>query len=74
MRYALTVDVPRDKSVPVSRLPLLAAVGGSMVTRTTSRLAFQKAGRSLVTQEMLSDIGYAFAETFGDDEQFDGKL
>jgi ATP-dependent NAD(P)H-hydrate dehydratase len=45
-----------------------------MVTRTTSRLAFKKAGRSLVTQDMLSDIGYAFAETFGDDEQFDGKL
>lgn len=45
-----------------------------MVTRTASRLAFKKAGRSLVTQDMLSEIGYAFAETFGDVEQFDGKL
>lgn len=68
------MDAIRDKSIPASRVPLLAAVGGSMVTRTASRLAFKKAGRSLVTQDMLSEIGYAFAETFGDVEQFDGKL
>lgn len=64
----------RDKSVPASRVPLLAAVGGSMITRTASRFAFKKAGRSLVTQDMLPEIGYAFAETFGHDEQFNGKL
>ena len=35
----------RDHSVPSSRIPLLAAVAGSMVTRTTSRRAFAKQGR-----------------------------
>lgn len=45
-----------------------------MVTRTASRYAFTKAGRSTVTQDMLSEIGYAFAEVFGHDDQFGGKL
>ncbi|KAF9454286.1 YjeF domain-containing protein [Macrolepiota fuliginosa MF-IS2] len=63
-----------DKTVPVSRMPLLAAVGGSMVTRTASRYAFTKTGRSTVTQDMLSELGYAFAEIFGHDDQFGGKL
>lgn len=35
----------RDGSVPSSRIPLLAATGGSMVTRTASKLAFAKQGR-----------------------------
>ena len=51
-----------DKTIPVSRMPILAAVGASMVTRTTSRLAFEKEGRSVVTQDMLKEIGGAFAE------------
>ncbi|KAF9530476.1 H-hydrate dehydratase [Crepidotus variabilis] len=55
-----------DHSIPASRIPLLAAVGGSMATRTTSRLAFSKQGRSVVTQDMLSEIGKAFAEVFGE--------
>ncbi|EED77590.1 predicted protein [Postia placenta Mad-698-R] len=54
-----------DKTLPVSRIPLLAAVGGSMVTRTASRRAFNKQGRGVVTQDMLAEIGGAFAETFG---------
>lgn len=35
-----------DGSIPPSRIPLLAAVGGSMVTRSASRRAFSKLGRS----------------------------
>lgn len=58
-----------DKTLPLSRLPLLAAVGGSMVTRTASRRAFSKQGRGVVTQDMLGEIGGAFAETFGEDEK-----
>ncbi|CAL1714291.1 unnamed protein product [Somion occarium] len=54
-----------DKDVPVSRIPLLAATGGSMVTRTASRRAFAKQGRSVVTEDMLPEIGGAFAELFG---------
>ncbi|KAF5362472.1 hypothetical protein D9756_002306 [Leucocoprinus leucothites] len=63
-----------DKSIPASRVPLLGAVGGSMVTRTASRFAFKKAGRSMITQDMLPEIGYAFADVFGHDYQFGGKL
>ncbi|KAJ3532465.1 hypothetical protein NM688_g7419 [Phlebia brevispora] len=54
-----------DHSVPSSRIPLLAAVAGSIVTRTTSRRAFSKLGRGVVTQDMLPEIGGAFAEIFG---------
>ncbi|GBE89548.1 ATP-dependent (S)-NAD(P)H-hydrate dehydratase [Sparassis crispa] len=54
-----------DKTVPASRVPLLAAVAGSMVTRTASRRAFAKQGRGVVTQDMLGEIGGAFAELFG---------
>ncbi|RDX56402.1 Ribokinase-like protein [Lentinus brumalis] len=58
-----------DGSVPPSRIPLLAAVGGSLVTRTASRRAFSKQGRGLVTQDMLPEIGGAFAEIFGEGEK-----
>ncbi|KAI0738456.1 Ribokinase-like protein [Daedaleopsis nitida] len=60
-----------DGSVPPSRIPLLAAVGGSMVTRTASRRAFSKNGRGMcvVTQDMIPEIGGAFAEIFGEGEK-----
>ncbi len=45
-----------------------------MVTRTASRYAFTKAGRSTITQDMLPEICYAFAEVFGHDYQFSGNL
>jgi len=61
-----------DKSISTSRMPLLAAVGGSMVTRAASRRAFHKEGRGVVTQDMLPEIGKAFAEVFGEEVQ--GKL
>ncbi|TFK64095.1 Ribokinase-like protein [Pluteus cervinus] len=63
-----------DNSVATSRMPLLAAIGGSMVTRTASRRAFAKEGRSVVTQDMIPEIGRAFGEVFGDDFQGQGKL
>ena len=40
-----------------------------MVTRTASRRAFGKQGRGVVTQDMLSEIGGAFAEIFGEGEK-----
>ncbi|KAH9072101.1 Ribokinase-like protein [Lactarius deliciosus] len=58
-----------DNTIPVSRMPILAAIGASMVTRTTSRRAFEKEGRSVVTQDMLKEIGGAFAEIFGSESQ-----
>lgn len=53
------------EKVSSSRIPLLAAVAGSMVTRTASRRAFLREGRGVVTQDMLSEIGGAFSEIFG---------
>ncbi|KAL0953875.1 hypothetical protein HGRIS_005049 [Hohenbuehelia grisea] len=58
-----------DNSIPTSRFPLLAAVGGSMVTRTASRRAFQREGRGVVTEDMIPEIGKSFAEVFGDKAQ-----
>ena len=58
-----------DNAIPVSRMPILAAVGASMVTRTTSRMAFEEMGRAVVTQDMLKKIGGAFAEVFGSGQQ-----
>jgi len=54
-----------DKSIPSSRMPLLASVGGCMVTRTASKRAFAKQGRGVVTEDMLPELGAAFAEIFG---------
>ena len=54
-----------DGSIPVSRMPIFAAVGASMVTRTTSRRAFEKEVRAVVTQDMLKEIGGAFEDVFG---------
>jgi ATP-dependent NAD(P)H-hydrate dehydratase len=62
-----------DKSIPVSMMPLLAAVGGSLVTRTASRRAFHKEGRGVVTEDMLPEIGKAFAEVFGEEAQGQDK-
>jgi len=53
-----------NRIIPASRIPLLAAVGGSMVTRTASRRAFSKEGRSVVTEDMIPEIGKSFQEVF----------
>ena len=61
----------RNNTIPAARIPLLAAVGGSMVTRTASRRAFSKEGRSVVTQDMIPEIGKSFQEVF---DGYQGKL
>lgn len=65
------ITCPRNNTIPALRIPLLAAVGGSMVTRTASRRAYSKAGRSVVTQDMIPEIGKSFQEVF---EDCHGKL
>jgi ATP-dependent NAD(P)H-hydrate dehydratase len=62
-------DISKNPDIVVSRMPLLAAIAGSMVTRTASRRAFSKQGRGVVTQDMIPEIGPAFAEVFGEDMQ-----
>jgi ATP-dependent NAD(P)H-hydrate dehydratase len=59
-----------NHSVVTSRIPMLAAAGGCMVTRTASRIAFQIQGRALVTQDMIPELGVAFREVFGDTVQY----
>ncbi|KAH7091889.1 YjeF domain-containing protein [Auriculariales sp. MPI-PUGE-AT-0066] len=49
-----------------ARLPFLGSIGGSLLTRTASRMAFAEHGRAVVTQDMLAYIGRAFEEAFGD--------
>ena len=79
-RFELTADVTdfsRDGSIPTTHIPHLAAVGGSAVTRTTSRFAFQKNGRALLTQDMLGEIQRAFLDVFPNSDvpgPKDGKL
>lgn len=65
-----------DGSVSASEIPLLASVGGCIVTRTASRITFEKKGRAMITQDMITELGDAFVEVFGSDSQFwdKGKL
>ncbi|KAL0060883.1 hypothetical protein AAF712_012347 [Marasmius tenuissimus] len=58
-----------DHQIPVSKMPFLSAIGASMVTRTASRRAFYKEGRGVVTEDMLPEVGKAFAEVFGEEAQ-----
>jgi len=58
-----------DHRISVSRLPLLASLGGSIVTRTASHRAFLKEGRGVITADMIPEIGKAFAAVFGEDFQ-----
>ncbi|KAF9006096.1 H-hydrate dehydratase [Cyathus striatus] len=58
-----------NDDIPRSKIPILAAAAGSMVTRTASRRAFFKEGRGVVTQDMLAEIGKAFQEIFGEEAQ-----
>jgi ATP-dependent NAD(P)H-hydrate dehydratase len=53
-----------NRSIPITHLPHLAAVGGSMVTRTTSRFAFKENGRAMLTQDLVEGIQRAFLEVF----------
>ncbi|KAF8506414.1 H-hydrate dehydratase [Hysterangium stoloniferum] len=59
-------NADEEKLSPRS-IPLLASIGASMVTRTASKRAFNRYGRGLVTQDILPDIGGAFAEVFGEE-------
>jgi ATP-dependent NAD(P)H-hydrate dehydratase len=45
---------------------VLAAYGASSVTRVASRIAFGKLGRGVITGDMLSEIGVAYQELFGE--------
>ncbi|WFC93944.1 ATP-dependent NAD(P)H-hydrate dehydratase [Malassezia brasiliensis] len=46
--------------IPEERLPLVAAFGASSVTRMTSHIGFERMGRSMLTHDLLADIGTAY--------------
>lgn len=51
-------------SLPAERLPLLAAYGASAVTRTASKAAFERHGRSMLAHDLLPEIGPAYESLF----------
>lgn len=50
----------QDQPIAISEALIIAAVLGSEITRTCSRLAYRKFGRSMQSSDMLSYIGEAF--------------
>jgi len=63
-------------SIPLQEIPLLAAIGGSHITRTASRISFAKNGRGVLTSDMIGEVGVAYSEIFGEtgDKGFKGNL
>lgn len=57
-----------DGSLSDDDLVTLAAYGASALTRTCSRLAFEKKGRALQAIDLSIEIPSAFIELFGDDD------
>ncbi|WFD18097.1 ATP-dependent NAD(P)H-hydrate dehydratase [Malassezia caprae] len=51
--------------IPANRLPQVAALGASMVTRTASKLAFARFRRSMLANDMMSEVGPAYEHLFG---------
>ena len=43
---------------------LLCAAGGSMITRTASKLAFKQRGRSMMSTDVVAHVGAAYHELF----------
>ncbi|KDN44696.1 Ribokinase-like protein [Tilletiaria anomala UBC 951] len=48
------------------RLPLLAGYGGSITTRTCSREGFRRKGRAMLANDLLEEVGPAYAKLFGE--------
>ncbi|SDA02829.1 BZ3500_MvSof-1268-A1-R1_Chr11-1g03177 [Microbotryum saponariae] len=57
-----------EESDPIteSEIPRLAAYAASTITRTASRLTFEKKKRAMQTSDMLNFVGQAFEEVFPD--------
>lgn len=64
---------PESVNIPISIIPFLGATAGSLVTRNTSKRGFAKMGRSLITADLIGEVGGAFEEVFGE-EAAKGKL
>ncbi|KAG8849795.1 hypothetical protein FRB96_000618 [Tulasnella sp. 330] len=64
------------RSLQTKDIALLAAIGGSHITRVASRIAFDKYGRGVLTSNMLEEIGPAYETLFGEkgEKGFKGQL
>lgn len=58
----------KEQEISTDRIPLLAAWGACTITRTCSRTAFEKMGRSMQTSDMLTESKISF------DPLVDGQL
>ncbi|KAG9093853.1 hypothetical protein FRC06_011354 [Ceratobasidium sp. 370] len=56
----------QGERIPKDRVPFLAAAGASILTRATSHIAFGKLGRGVITGDMITEIGAAYAAKFGE--------
>jgi ATP-dependent NAD(P)H-hydrate dehydratase len=65
---SILTDDSHDGSLSDDDLVTLAAYGASALTRTCSRLAFEKKGRALQAIDLSIEIPSAFIELFGDDD------
>ncbi len=61
--YANGVGAPDDlkERIPEERLPLIAAYGGAITTRTCSREGFKRLGRAMLADDLLQEVGPAYA-------------
>lgn len=55
-------QINEEENVKADQIPLIAAAVGSEMTRTCSKLAFDKFGRSMQTSDMLEYVGKSFEE------------
>ena len=63
-----------DNSLSETELAALAAYGAASITRTCSRLAYQKKGRGLQASDLSLEVPTAFNLLFGDDDSKEPKL
>jgi ATP-dependent NAD(P)H-hydrate dehydratase len=49
-----------SKEIPAKDIAMLASYAGCHIVRTSSKLAFEKYGRSVLTTHMLEEIGSSY--------------
>ena len=63
--YSEGTGAPEESSkerIPDDRLPLLAAYGAAITARTCSREGFKRCGRAMLADDLLQEVGPAYAK------------
>lgn len=63
---AVHAGAPPPETIPEERLLLLAAYGAAETARKCSFEAFKKKGRAMMADDLLPEVGIAYADLFGD--------